>query len=237
MSSNARPVQWHNTECVCVHVHVLVYVYMYANDSKCCVFVLGHAVWVFGSWKCAALISFCSDRCKSGKLWFLSVQTAASLASFDFFLFRPLQVWQALISFCSDCCKSGKLWFLCVQTAASLASFDFFVFRPLQVWQALISLCSDCCKSGNISKACQPLCLNQPSGAVDCSKEDHNILTCAAGKYAYRCDTVELGTAAGVSNFIGHLSVWLQQNLVLQQELVDWLTLITFIWHILACVM
>ena len=196
MSSNARPVQWHNTECVCVHVHVLVYVYMYANDSKCCVFVLGHAVWVFGSWKCAALISFCSDRC-----------------------------------------KSGKLWFLCVQTAASLASFDFFVFRLLQVWQAFFSLCSDCCKSGNISKACQPLCLNQPSGAVDCSKEDHNILTCAAGKYACRCDTVELGTAAGVSNFIGHLSVWLQQNLVLQQELVDWLTLITFIWHVLACVM
>ena len=106
-----------------------------------------------------------------------------------------------------------QLLFFSVQTAVSLASFDLFLFRLLQVWQAFVSLCSDCCKSGNISKACQPLCLNQPSGTVDCSKEDHNILTCAAGKYACRCDTVELGTAAEVSRlialiaFIGHLSV------------------------------
>ena len=105
--------------CMCVHVHALVYVYMYANGSECCVFVLRHAVWVFGSRKYAAFVSLCSDRCKSGKLLFLCVQTAASLASFCFFVFRPLQV---LISLCSDRCKSGKLLFLCVQTAASLAT-------------------------------------------------------------------------------------------------------------------
>ena len=133
-------------------------------------------------------------------------------------------------------------WMQMAQNAVFVLGHAVWVFGSRKC-AAFVSLCSDCCKSGNISKACQPLCLNQPSGTVDCSKEDHNILTCAAGKYACRCDTVELGTAAEVSRlialiaFIGHLSVWLQQNLVLQQELVDWLTLITFIWHVLVCVM
>ncbi|XP_076452269.1 Ig-like and fibronectin type-III domain-containing protein 1 [Babylonia areolata] len=67
-----------------------------------------------------------------------------------------------------------------VHTTDTGVKSPFIPSVPTNASRALWNSREHCCRSSGIKEECQPLCLNQPSTAANCTMENQKILACAA---------------------------------------------------------